>query len=155
MQTVFHTIKETIDPNGEVHVKESSKTIKRKAEPSFVKVYTKDIGRLYCLPPNSEDVLWEMVKLVSYSGEVVLNAGIKRRMAKSIGCTPHSIDNSLVRLVKEGLIIKDSIGIYLLDPKLFAKGMWSDVCTLQEKLLRLTIDYAEGTRDIKVSLEDK
>ncbi len=128
----------------------------RKDEPTFVKTYIEDIGRLHKLPKGAISVLLELIKRVNYQDEIALSLHIKRKMKESIGFSNiKSIDQNMMKLIDSGILIRVARGSFILDPRLFAQGEWRDVNALREKMIDIRIIYSEKGREIKASIKGK
>lgn len=137
---------------------------KMPSEPSYIKLYTDDLGHLFGLSLSTSNVLLCLVSIADYSGEIVVTKGVKERIAKRIGAkitktgkpSLSAINNALTSMIKTGIISRvggAGSGIYLLNPNLFAKGKWKDIYQ-QRKDFKMTITYKEGdkngVREIKI-----
>jgi hypothetical protein len=146
--------KETVDrESGEV-VKTYSEGLIPK-EPDYVKLYLASISRLNDLQGWTDPVLHELLRLMNYRNEIVLNAAIKKRMAIELNISTRTIDNALSMLTKKNVIIRLDTGLYMGNPHLFGKGEWRDI-----RELRMTVIFnKEGqtvtTEVIKEEMEEQ
>jgi hypothetical protein len=159
MQKVIFEKTETFldHKTGEIHEEINYQTIKIPKEPPFVKLYLEDLIKLNNLPKSNSSVLYELVKLVNYDGEINLSPFSKERIVKILKIkNPKSLDNSIQQLVKTDIMKRIGRGCFLLNPSLFAKGSWSDIRRLREKYIELKITYNNnGKKDISVTIKDK
>jgi predicted transcriptional regulator len=88
------------------------------------------------MPRHLNPILNIFLKHMNWENRLVLNMGVKKRMAESIGLSVSSIDNALTKLVKGGLLIREDKGNYLFNPYLFGKGNWENI---QE--IRMNVTY--------------
>jgi|SaaInlStandDraft_4_1057021.scaffolds.fasta_scaffold20456_1 hypothetical protein len=139
---------------GEIQSSESCTTIQIPQEPPFVKLYLDDIVRLNDLPKSSSKVLRGMIKYMSYNSDIVINAGLKRIIAKEIGIKEQSISNAITGFIKKDIMTRVETGIYMLNPELFAKGSWTDVRKLRNKYVELRITYKDGKREMHSVISD-
>lgn len=131
--------------NGELKItKERKKShIMHETEPHFVKLYISDICKLNNVPKLGNAVLNELLPLMNYQNEIVLNAGIKRRIVESLKTSKASLDNSLTKLVNADMLRRIDTGIFKLNPFLFGKGSWGDI-----KSIRVEWNYGKEGRTI-------
>jgi len=135
---------------GEVTERSITHTVKVEQEPSFIKLYIKDMCKLNDVPKNANKILIALLEYVNYNNEIILSAGLKKRIAKELEITPPSLNNGISRLVKSELICSVERGIYLLNPNMFGKGKWKDI-----KELQITWDYSNKGRvleEVKTSV---
>jgi hypothetical protein len=126
--------KETVDKlTGEIVKTYSEAVIPR--EPDYVKLYLESITKLNDIPGWTDPVLNELLRLMNYRNEIVLNAAIKKRIAGEIGISTRTIDNALYMLVKKNIIFRDDIGLYRGNPFLFGKGEWRDIRELRMNVI--------------------
>ena len=117
------------------------------SEPDYIKLYLADIGMLNGLPGAANPVLNELLKLMDYKNRIILNASIKREIAKDLDISVKTIDNALGLLLKQNVLIRKDIGLFLGNPHLFGKGEWKNI-----RELRLTIHYTEKGRVINTEV---
>lgn len=142
---------------GEIYKEINSKTTKIPKEPPFIKLYLEDLIKLNNLPKSNSSVLYELVKLVNYDGEINLSPFSKERIVKILKIkNPKSLDNSIQQLVKTDIMKRIGRGCFILNPNLFAKGNWNDVRKLREKYIELKITYNNnGKKDICSKIIDR
>jgi len=141
----FEEEREYINPTtGEIvrDLKISKK--KRSDEPSYIKLYIKDLCKLNDIPKTGNDVLNELLALTDYKNEIVLNGGVKDRILKSLKIKKGSLDNNISKLTKHQIIMRVARGIYTLNPNLFGRGKWEDI-----KKLRIEWEYSSKGREVK------
>ena len=120
-------IKSVNHETGEIVMEVSKQTFKVEKEPSFVKLYLDDIAKLYDLPKGGNSILFSMVKIMGYDGYVVINKYVKKQIAKESGVSVSHVSNSFTKLIASNLLTRIATGIYQINPKIIAKGLWSDV----------------------------
>ena len=91
---------------------------------------------------------------MSYNSDIVINAGLKRIIAKEIGIKEQSISNAITGFIKKDIMTRVETGIYMLNPELFAKGSWTDVRKLRNKYVELRITYKDGKREMHSVISD-
>ncbi len=132
--------RELLNPEtGELQVTHRDSVLPR--EPDYVKLYLSDIQTLSNLPKWTDRILHELLRLMNYKNQIVLNSSIKKEIAEEFKIHLKTIDNALVMLVKQGVLIRKDKGLYLGNPLLFGKGEWKDI-----RELRLTIHYTKEGR---------
>jgi hypothetical protein len=116
-------------------------------EPDYVKLYLSDIELLNNLPKWTDRILHELLRMMNYKNQIVLNSSIKKEIAAEFKIHIKTIDNALVMLVKQGVLIRKDKGLYLGNPLLFGKGEWKDI-----RELRLTIHYTKEGRTMTAEI---
>ena len=139
--TLQEEIKSVDHKTGEITLEVSKKTFKVDKEPSFVKLYVDDVAKLYSLPKGSNNVLYAFLQRMGYDGLVVINTSIKRMIAKDLGVSVSHISNSITKFIEADVMARTDIGIFILNPSLFAKGLWADVRKHRIDYLEVTTRY--------------
>jgi hypothetical protein len=119
-------------------------------EPAFYKSYLEDAACLTGLTLAEVMLFRWMCMNMNYSNSIFIMKPQREEISKLYGYNKSTIDMSVTKLAKKGLIIRQSRGCYIVNPNLAAKGSWEDV-----KALRVTIDYMEQGRQVKVTKVDK
>ena len=137
---VYKTIEtEILDKEtGEVisNKSETEKIIFEK-EPPFVKLYIDDIVLLNRLPEGVSGVLYDIVSNMGYNNLYIAHQTLKEISCKRLKLSLNTYNQYISKLKASGILIAMSgRGLYLVNPKLFAKGEWKDI-----RRLRLAIDY--------------
>lgn len=136
-----------LNEHGEIVSKRANRTLSWGAEPPFVKLYLQDITYHADLPKNYSNILYELLKFMSYAGDkdgmvIFINSYVKEKVAANLGLTgknpKQSIDNAISKLVKGKLLIRIGRGTYRANPYFFGRGDWQDIARL-----RLEINYDE------------
>ena len=120
--------------DGEVTKKEVIKTYTLDKEEDYIKVYIKHIMYLNNLPQGLHPLIYQLVKYVTYGNQIVLTAGIKRKIASDMGMSVHTINAYISSLVKKDILIRVDRAMYILNPVIFGKGNWSEIVKLREAL---------------------
>ena len=126
---------ETVDRETGESLKTYSESIVPR-EPDYVKLYLESITKLNDVQGWTDPVLHELLKLMNYRNEIVLNAAVKKRMAVEIKISTRTIDNALSMLVKKNIIFREDTGLYKGNPFLFGKGEWREI-----RELRMTVVF--------------
>jgi predicted transcriptional regulator len=113
--------------------------------------FTKDLGYLKNLSKGEIVLFFGLLQIVNNNNEIILNAGIKKRMSENFDIKLESINVLLSQLVKKNMILKtDEMGVYLLNVFLFGKGKWTDI-----KKMRMMIewDFKEKKKTVCIEKE--
>lgn len=144
---------------GEVSSETVQTVVRTSKEPPYIKLYIDDVIRLYGLPKGESKILFELVKRMNYQGEIVINAAVKRDIAKALdlgGAKPEQvISNSMAKLVKNDILFRKDTGIYITNPHVFAKGDWSDIQELRDSYIELKIKYSMSGREMSTTIINK
>ena len=124
----------TIDKNGEIQEKTTTRHFKAEAEPGYIKLYLNNISYLHNLEKSLPPIIFELLNLVNYEQRIVINSFIKKEIAKKIGCSENHINNCITKLVKREIIIRIGRGVYEINTYIFAKGSWKDILKNRTKL---------------------
>lgn len=135
-----------VDANGEYFQISNYQELRVPAEPDFIKIYLKDINKLFELPKGCSPALYEIIKRMGYDGKIVLNKYIKQECAEASGLSLQSINNYVTDFVKKNIIKRLGTGVYEANPNLFGKGSWTDICKRRE--LYITIRYSDEGKEI-------
>ena len=130
---------------GEIQVTHRDSILPK--EPDYVKLYLSDIQMLNNLPKWTDRILHELLRMMNYRNQIVLNSSIKKEIAAEFKIHIKTIDNALVMLVKQNILIRKDKGLYLGNPLLFGKGEWKDI-----RELRLTIHYTKEGRTMSTEV---
>ncbi len=129
---------------GEVLETSVTQTVKVAQEPSFVKLYVKDMCKLNDIPKTANSVLNALLELCNYDNEIVLNSHIKQKICDKIGIKMQGLNNSITKLNNSNFIDRIGRGTYKLNPHFFGKGKWQDIRELQ-----VTWDYSSEGRKLE------
>ena len=156
MSLMKKVIKETQNVDFETgEIRSSEKVLLLPKEPAYVKLYIDDIAKLYSLPKGSSDLMLMLVRKMGYDGLISITAGYKEVMSRELGMKTQSINNSIQKLIKEGILKRVARGEYMMDPSLFAKGEWSDIRRLRDKYLEVNVTYtSSGKRKISSHIKE-
>lgn len=141
----------TQDENGNELKKEEFTQVQVPREPDFVKVYLEGVSKIFALSGGENAFLCEILKLVNYDNEVVINKGIKQKIAKKLGFKEQTIDNNIAKLKKSKIIATTEFrGIYMINPEIFGKGAWLNVYKARAKYQKLTVklEISNNTKNI-------
>jgi len=122
----------------------------RSEEPMYVKAYLDDLRQILSVNRGDIAVLIELMKYMKYDNVVDITPRIRRKVIDGIGHgSNQTISNSISRLKKVFLILPIGWCSYLIDPKLFAKGGWSDILKIS---MQITYNR-DGSKYIKTDFE--
>ena len=128
-------------------------------EPPYIKLYTDDLSSLFGLCISTSSVLFCLVSMSSFNGEIIINKHIKERIASRIGAKKtdkglfsiSAVNKALTDLVNVNIIMRVDTGVYQLNPNYFARGKWKDVYQKRQSF-KMTITYKDkgkkGSREI-------
>lgn len=120
-------------------------------EPPFIKAYVTDLLNMKSLAKTDINIMLGLLTLMDYHNIIDLNSRRKLELASEMETTVKTIDNSLSRICKTSdFITRISRGSYLVNPKYFAKGYWSDI----EKI-KTTIEYNKDGRTFITTIFDR
>ncbi|MBR8840797.1 MAG: replication/maintenance protein RepL [Stigonema ocellatum SAG 48.90 = DSM 106950] len=137
---------QTVDiRTGEVIKTYSESVVQR--EPDYVKLYLESITKLNDVQGWTDPILHELLRLMNYGNEIVLNAAVKKRMALGLKISTRTIDNALSMLVKKNIIFRVDTGLYKGNPFLFGKGEWRDI-----RELRMTVVFDKEGQNISTEV---
>ena len=140
-----------INEVGEIIETEKEQIINFQKTDDFVMTFTKDLGYLKNLSKGEIVLFFGLLQIVNNNNEIILNAGIKKRMSENFDIKIESINVLLSQLVKKNMILKtDEMGVYLLNVFLFGKGKWTDI-----KKMRMMIewDFKEKKKTVMIEKE--
>lgn len=132
--------KTIVDENGNTLKKESNTVYSVPTEPPYVKMYLDTILYLKDLPKGHNPILMSILKRLPWANQeqdIALNAGIKRKIAKEVGCSVSKVNNAITDLVKGEVLFRTDVGVYQVNPHLFGRGEWNDIAKLR---LEVTFD---------------
>lgn len=138
----------TIINNETGEVKEQKKTIISAygSTPEFVMFFVKDIKNLCNLTQGQADCLFSLLPVVAPTNLLNITGYVLQNLAKEKDVSVQQIRNWISQLCKAEILYRQGSGTYILNPYLFGRGNWNDVCDL-----RLTISYnAKNERKIEV-----
>lgn len=158
-KVIYENNQTIVDSDGNV-IHETNETVSRMPrEPDFVKVYLEGISKIYSLSNGENSFLLELLKLVNYDNEIVLNKGIKQKIAKKLDIKEQTVDNNVSKLKKSKIISPTKFrGIYMISPEIFGKGAWSEVYKARAKYQKLCISIeidneTKSIKDAKIEIE--
>ena len=117
----------------------------RSEEPIYVKSYLEDLQQILSVNRGDIAVLIELMKYMNYDNIVDITPRIKDKIIEVMRYgTYQTVSNSISRLKRSYIILSVRRGSYLIDPKLFAKGKWSDIY----KIKMLITYHTDGKKTI-------
>ncbi len=119
-------------------------------EPTYVKMYQRDIGNLHNLSKIARTVLDEIAVNMDYDNEYPLIGPNRDKIIKNLDIKGVTLEKALTELVAKNIIKRVSRGYYKVSPFYFAKGRWPDI-----DKIRVTITYDDKGRDIEAEFESK
>lgn len=113
-------------------------------EPDYVKLYFDDLILLSGLPKSTSNIVVELVRYMTYSNEIILNSGIRKRICEALNIIPNTLTHALKNLCDADILERIEQNIYFVNPYLFGRGKWDDI-----KAMRLTCNYTSKGRKIR------
>ena len=137
--------------SGEIMETELSTTSVLPREPDFVKMYVKDIGKMFDLTKSDDKVLFCITKHMTFSNLVFLVMPVKKMIMAELKMPLNTLNDSIRNLNDSGIMQRQAHGVYLINPNLFAKGKWEDIVKI-----RMAIEYsATGKKITSIEVENK
>ena len=130
---------------GEVFEEQEIKKTHIPNEDSYIKIYLRDVNYLHNLPGGLENITYELLRLVNYNNEIIVNSAVKRQIAEKIDKKFNTVNQYITKLVHYDILIRKDTGIYILNPLFYGKGKWQDILKLREDL-ELNIIYSDGQK---------
>lgn len=133
-----------INSDGSMESKRANRVLSWGDEPSYIKLYLKDMMYLNDMPAQYAGLTLALLRRVSYAGEedgmcVTLVPRVKETICRELGWKRVStLDNALQKLVSGKVLYRLDRGIYKFNPYLYGKGDWQDISRM-----RLEINYSE------------
>lgn len=116
------------------------------SEPDYIKLYLRDVGRIFGLSAGCSSVMYELLSRMDYDNLIAVTPMIRKVIAHKANTSVDVINHTISKLVSEGVFTKIGSGTYMANPDLFAKGKWVDI-----KNMRLSITYDENGRTFKAT----
>lgn len=131
------TIRQTIDyETGEITHEVEEKEAMVGNEPNYIKLYLDNITALNGLTKGSSDILFQLLKYMSYDNLIILNPFIKQKIQEELGLkNMQSLNNAISKLTKRDILQNVGRGTYRANPFILGKGKWQDI-----KKIRLTVE---------------
>ena len=148
-RNIYQEVITTVDENGVVKKTEEKKVVSLPKEPPYVKLYIDDLSKILSLPQNCSNIMYEVVKQITFDGYVTVTKATRDRMARNLKTTEQTIRNNIARLSKIGILKHTGYCEYEMNPNLFAKGDWIDIYKRRQSF-QLTVTYSkDGDRTLK------
>lgn len=103
-------------------------------EDYFIKVYLDKIERLKMLTSAEVCILFVLCKYIDYKNIIHPTMAIKKKVMADTGYSYQTVKNSILNLNKKGMLIRQSMSTYLVNPEYIGKGGWSAISELRAKL---------------------
>jgi len=167
MRKINQVIETTqVDENGQVVNYEQNTSYYIEQEPPYVKMYLDTILYLKDLKKTYNPVLMAILKRLPWANQnqsIAINAGIKRQIAKEVGCSVGNVSNAITDFVKGEVLFRVDTGVYNINPHLFGRGDWNDIAKLRlevvfdtnGKTIQGTIEKKSPKKDSKTKVENK
>jgi len=117
-----------------------------KYEPKVMKVYAKHITSIFDMPRSAQKVLGYILDKMNDDNEITIASGAKTQMIEALSMKAQTLNNSLLKLSKSGILGNPFKGVYIANPEIFTyKKKWGDTMN-QQKKFNATIRYDEESR---------
>lgn len=161
MPKIRQSVEETVqDATGKIVERRRNQTLSWGEEPPYVKLYLRDLMYMSDMPRHYTDLVYALLKRVSYAGDddgmcVTLVPRIKKAICSELGwAQTSSLDNALQKLLKGKIIYRVDRGVFRLSPYLFGKGEWQDISrirmqitySLEGKTFASVVEHSEATK---------
>lgn len=147
---IMSNTKTVTDENGVIRYQEEDLTVNWGKEPNYIKLYLDTVLYLKDLPKGLNTVLYALLKRMSYGNQLVLNAALKRQIAREIELSVSSINNAITKFVKGELLERIDTGLYRVNPHIFGKGEWKDIARI-----RLEVSFDSEGKTIMSEIDRK
>lgn len=103
------------------------------SEPYYYKGYMSDeLAKNICSLDRGEGhVLTALLAMVDYKNTIYVVGTNRKRIEYITGFTHGTIRNNIKGLCDKKIIKRISMGEYMLNPELFARGTWKDILTME------------------------
>lgn len=147
-KTYVREVNDVTSNGGEIIEHKRLEVSSFEKEPSYVKLYLQDIGRLSGLNNSEQNVINELVFNMGFNNVVPAYKPIKEMIAAKLNMPYNTLNQSIKNLHTKGILIRKARGFYIMDPNLFGRGSWKDISKI-----RMIIDYnADGTKSINTQV---
>lgn len=141
MPRIKQSVEETVmGADGVVYERRQNRTLSWGDEPPYIKLYLKDLMYMSDMPKHYTNLVYALLKRVSYAGDddgmcVTLVPRTKKAICKELGWEKtSSLDNALQRLLKGKIIYRVDRGVFRMNPYLFGKGEWQDISRIRMEI---------------------
>lgn len=133
---------------GEVTETKSIKEKNISREPDYIKLYIADLIKLNDLPKSTSNILYSLLRNMTYDNEIIIIASLKRKISKELNISVETINKAVQKLNKNGIITRIDSGLYSVNPYLFGRGSWNDI-----RELRMKVVYNKDGRFINTEVD--
>jgi len=141
---IYEEINTVITEDGEI-LQTTSKIVRKTKSDDFMQVYLNDMSGLMRIRNKSElrilVKLWEIAKFDT--NQVILVKAVKSEIAKSLKLAYKTVDNTISKLHKDGILLRKDTSMYFLNPKYFFKGYQENRPRVLKMILEYQIDQEE------------
>lgn len=130
----------TKGPDGEIKSSTSHSVIMSDKGGDFVKLYFKDMAKLFNVQPGALKVLLCITEKMGYDGMYYSNKTYREQICATLKIEEQSFKNYVRSLVVAGILKRPSRGVYMIDPNSLHKGDWRAVLAAREEF-SLVINY--------------
>lgn len=122
------------DSTGEVVQQSTVYVSSPQSEPFYVKVYLDSISGLWSLRPYCLAVLVWLLRFMPYANAdqcFQFGAPMREKAAKELKMSTSRVNHAVSDLMKCGVLLRESRGLYQFNPSFFARGEWKDIQKLR------------------------
>lgn len=124
-----------IDPDtGEIKSNQYTSFQKVDNEPSYWKTYDKNnytTKKLVSLTHGQLILLFCLLSRMNYQNEVYIIGATKKAITEISGIVEGTIRNNLMALCEAGILKRESQGLFLVNPLMFARGSWTNILQVE------------------------
>jgi hypothetical protein len=114
-----------------------------KQEPKVMKLYAKHITCLFDMPRAAQKVLGYILDRMNDDNEITIAGGGRTMMLDRLDMNYQTASNTLVKLIKSGILASPAKGVYIANPEIFTyKRKWGDTLNQQRKF-KAMIEYRD------------
>ena len=103
-------------------------------EDFFIKLYLGSIEKFKSLTSADMCILFVLCKYIDYKNIIHPTMAIKKKVMSDTGYSHQTVKNSILNLSKKGILIRQSMSTYLVNPEYIGKGSWSAISELRAEL---------------------
>lgn len=126
--------------------------VKEKKEPPYIKLYLDLLSDINNTPLGTRNVLNCMLKRLQYDGLVLIRPRVLERIALECDYKGKNkiqqVRNKIAELVRIGILQREDVGTYAVNPYYFGRGDWRKVLSERESGIygvKFTATITDGT----------
>lgn len=148
-KVIRETVENLVDYNtGELTETKFTREINVSREPDYIKLYIADLIKLNDLPKSTSNILYSLLKNMTYDNEIIIIASLKRKISNELKISIETINKAVQSLNNNGIISRKDSGLYSVNPYLFGRGSWSNI-----REFRLKVTYNNNGRFVSTEVD--